>query len=173
MPPIDSILRKQASNFQGFMYDLAHPPTGFKGFVHGVEGGYSAAFKGNLGFFLAYGAYGAIKAPAGHKISAFAGGGMGFSLAGITAAAIGGVFGIPPLVSASVAGILLGDKVDRAIVNTVQSVVDFGSRQRRANFGGDYRDTQVAYTMRQTAAREMGGSLMNARQWLGQEGAFM
>jgi len=31
---------------------------------------------------------------------------------------------------------------------------------------------QAAYTMRQAAARDMAGSLMNARQWLGKEAAF-
>jgi hypothetical protein len=148
-------------------------PTGFAGFVQGSTKGYELAVKGNLPFVLAYGTYAAIKAPTGHKISAMAGGGIGFSVAGLAAGAVGGLFGIPPIVSSTIAGILLGDKIDRAIVNTVQAAVDFGSKQRRANFGGDYRDTQVAYTMRQTAAREMSGSLMNARQWLGQEGAFM
>jgi hypothetical protein len=148
-------------------------PTGFRGFYEGSVKGYGVAVRGNLPFVLAYGTYAAIQAPTGHKISALAGGGIGFSAAGLAAGAIGGIFGIPPMISATIAGVLLGDKIDRAITNVVQGAVDFGSRQRRMNFGGDYRDTQVAYTMRQTAAREMGGSLMNARQWLGQESAFM
>jgi hypothetical protein len=39
--------------------------------------------------------------------------------------------------------------------------------------GGDYQDTQVAWTMRQRAAQEMSGSLLNARQYLGKEAALM
>jgi hypothetical protein len=148
-------------------------PPGFRGFAKGVETGYNIGFKGNLPFFLAFGTYAAIKAPTGHKISAFASGGIGFGITAVIGGALGGMVGIPPPIAATIAGVLFQDAVDSNISKIVQGAVDFGSKQRRMNFGGDYRDTQVAYTMRQVAAREMGGSLMNARQWLGAEASFL
>jgi hypothetical protein len=39
--------------------------------------------------------------------------------------------------------------------------------------GGDYQDSEQAWTTRQAAVQEMSGSLMNARQWLGHEGQAM
>jgi hypothetical protein len=39
--------------------------------------------------------------------------------------------------------------------------------------GGGYQDTQTAYTMRQRAAQELTGSLLNARPYLGKEAALM
>jgi hypothetical protein len=108
------------------------PKAGFKGFYEGGKMGYGVGFKGNLPFFIAFGAYGAATAPRGHKLSAISGGGVGFGATAVLGGAIAGAF-----------------------------------------FGGDYRDTQTAVTMRQAAAREMSRSLVNARQWLGQEGAFM
>lgn len=148
-------------------------PRGFSGFARGAVKGYNAGFKGNLPFFIAFGSYAAATAPRGQKVSKVAGSGVGFGVTAVIAGAIGGAFGIPPTISAMVAGFLLGDKLDNAISSGVQSFVDFGSKQRKMNMGGDYRDTQVAYTMRQVAAREMGTSLMNARQWLGGEAAFL
>ena len=44
---------------------------------------------------------------------------------------------------------------------------------RRVNMGGDYHDTQVAWTMRQRATQEMAGSLRGARQYLRKEAALM
>lgn len=152
---------------------LRPSPPGFRGFARGAKSGYEIGFKGNLPFFLAFGTYAAIKAPTGHKISAFAGGGVGFGVAAVIGGAVGSMFGIPPPIAATISGVLFQDVIDRNITNVVQAAVDFGSKQRRINMGGDYRDTQIAMTMRQVAAREMGGSLMNARQWLGQEASFL
>jgi hypothetical protein len=45
--------------------------------------------------------------------------------------------------------------------------------RRKVNFGGNFRDSREAYTMRQQAVQEMAGSLLNARQYLGNEAAFM
>ena len=146
---------------------------GFGGFLQGAKMGGELGIKGNMPFFLVFGAIGAVTAPRGHKISALTGGGIGFGVAAALGGAIGGAFGIPPNISAMVAGLIVGDGIDKFITNSVQSAVDFGSNMRKARFGGDYRDTQTAYTMRQAASREMSSSLLNARQWLGQEGAFM
>jgi hypothetical protein len=154
--------------FQGFN-------TKGTGFIQGGRIGYDIGMRGGLPFAIAAGAYGAISAPRGHAISkgvsatvvpgmlSLAGGIVGTMLAG----PIGGYVG-------AFAGMMLaGEASEKAMSSGLQSMVDFGSNMRRVQFGGDYRDTQMALTMRQVASREMSRSLVNARQWLGQEGAFM
>lgn len=153
--------------------EFLHPPSGFKGFAHGIGKGYGMGFTGGTLPFLAFGAYEAVKAPRGHKISAMAGGGIGFGVASIIGGAIGGAFGIPPQVTSLVAGFVLGGSIDRSIIAGAQYAVDFGSNMRKARYGGGYIDSSMALTMRQAAAREMSGSLLNARQWLGSEAAFL
>jgi hypothetical protein len=148
-------------------------PSGFKGAWAGAKAGYNMGFHGNSVFFIPYAGYAAATAPRGHKISAVAGSGVGFGISAVIGGAIGSAFGIPPPIAVILSGVLFQEPVDKFIKNNVQAAVDFGSNMRRSSFGGDYRDTQVAVTMRQAAAREMSGSLMNARHWLGQEGAFM
>jgi len=145
------------------------------GFIQGTHVGYNIALKGNLPWAILGGGYEAMMAPAGHKISAGMAGATSFGATAFTAGLIGTMIGGPALgyAAAIVAPILLGNDIDKAMAGTFQAAVDFGANMRRLRFGGDYRDTQTAYTMRQTAARDMSGSLMNARQWLGQEGAFM
>lgn len=150
-----------------------HPPSGFKGFTAGISKGYSMGFTGGALPFIAFGAYGAIKAPRGQKISAATGGGIGFGVASVIGGAVGGIFGMPPQITSLVAGFVLGNSIDKAVVEGVQYAVDFGSNMRKARYGGGYKDTQMALTMRQAAARKMSGSLLNARQFLGQEASFL
>ena len=45
--------------------------------------------------------------------------------------------------------------------------------KRKVQFGRGFKDTQQAYTMRQAAVQEMSGSLLNARQYLGNEAYFL
>lgn len=45
--------------------------------------------------------------------------------------------------------------------------------RRKIEFGNGFQDSQAAYTMRQLAVQEMAGSLLNARQYLGNEAYFM
>jgi hypothetical protein len=45
--------------------------------------------------------------------------------------------------------------------------------KRKVQFGRGFRDTEEAYTMRQMAVQEMAGSLLNARQYLGNEAFFL
>jgi len=45
--------------------------------------------------------------------------------------------------------------------------------KRKVQFGRGFRDTEEAYTMRQAAVQEMAGSLLNARQYLGNEAYFL
>lgn len=44
--------------------------------------------------------------------------------------------------------------------------------KRKVQFGRGFRDSEEAYTMRQMAVQEMAGSLLNARQYLGNEAFF-
>ena len=45
--------------------------------------------------------------------------------------------------------------------------------KHKVQFGRGFRDTEEAYTMRQAAVQEMAGSLLNARQYLGNEAFFL
>jgi hypothetical protein len=158
-----------------------NPRTGFfrakagTGFIQGAKIGYSTGLKGNLPFAILGGAYAAATAPKGQAVSRGLASGVGWGGTAAIAGILGTMVGGPAAgwVASVVAPMVLGDSVDKAIVGMVQPLVDFGSNMRKMRFGGDYRDTQTAYTMRAVAAREMSTSLMNARQWLGQEGAFM
>lgn len=148
---------------------------GFAGMAKGAQAGYSLGFKGGAPFVILGGAYAAVTAPRGHAISAGVSKGIGFGIASLLGGIIGGAMGGGPgaYAGAMAMQFLGGEAIDKAIAGTIQPLVDFGSNMRRARFGGDYRDTQTAVTMRQVAAREMSRSLVNARQWLGQEGSFM
>lgn len=158
-----------------------NPATGFfkpktgTGFIQGSKIGYSVGLKGNLPFALIGGAYAAATAPRGQALSKGTAAGISWGLTSAVAGTIGGMLGGPAGAwAASIIGpMILGDSVDKAVAGIIQPMVDFGANMRKMRFGGDYRDTQTAHTMRQVAAREMSTSLMNARQWLGQEGAFM
>lgn len=54
----------------------------------------------------------------------------------------------------------------RAIVKTARAV-------DRIQFGGNFVDSRAAHTMRQRAVSDMSGSMMNARQFLGNEAIFL
>lgn len=156
--------------------NLAKPgPRGFKGFAQGLKTGHKWGFQGSAPFVIGTAAYAAFTAPRGQAISKGIGGGLGFGVSSYVGGAIGGAIAGPPgaFVGAMVMQFLGSESLEKAVAGTIQPMVDFGANMRRHSFGGDYRDTQTASTMRQVAAREMSRSLMNARQWLGQESAFM
>jgi len=100
---------------------------------------------------------------------------MAFGVTSLIGGVIGGALGgAPGAYIGSFAGQILGESTAAKIIaGAIQPIVDFGTEMKKQRFGGDYRDTQIAYTMRGSAARELSRSLMNARQWLGQEGAFL
>jgi hypothetical protein len=54
----------------------------------------------------------------------------------------------------------------RAIVKTARAV-------DRVQFGGNFVDSRAAHTMRQRAVADMSGSMLNARQFLGNEALFL
>jgi hypothetical protein len=80
------------------------------------------------------------------------------------------LFGMP----GAIVGGLVGDMaISSKIGKGIQFIHDLDRVHHRLNRGGNYEDTQDAWTMRPQASREMAGSLRNARQWLGKEGAFL
>ena len=118
----------------------------------------------------------------------FIGGTLGFRRArnrnvvavigGSIGTAIGFALGGHPIIG-NIVGSTIGGKIGEiwdpglnAQAGFELQVMRSAAAARRVNFGGDFEDTQQAYTMRQQAVQEMSGSLMNARQYLGNEAAF-
>lgn len=108
-------------------------------------------------------------APRGHKLSGMVGGisaMAGFGIADMLGTLVGGpVLGFV----AGYAGGELGNKMGEAF----QSFTEINRRVRHIDMGGNYQDTELAYTMRQRAAQELGSSILNARQYLGKEALLM
>jgi hypothetical protein len=150
----------------------------FKGYKHmgsGMVFGKTAS-GASMGAKMAFGGYGltvlpyaaarTAMAPRGEKGSTGIAAGLGVPLAALA----GGVVGGP--VGALAATLLLGPALESNMAKGLQSFAEFGRNQRRLETGG-YKDTARAYTMRQRAAQELSGSLLNARQILGREAAYM
>jgi len=75
-----------------------------------------------------------------------------------------------------IAGAAAGFVSDPIIRDTVSKGIDWFTdieNKRRFNMGGNYEDTEYAYTQRQRGAMEIGQSLLNARQYLGKEALLM
>jgi phage tail tape-measure protein len=107
-------------------------------------------------------------APRGEKLSsasAVAGSTFGF----MAGEALGAPLGPAGAIIGGIAGQMIGEKIGKPM----QKFTEFGRNLRRLETGGGYQDSQLKWTMRQRAAAELGGSLMNARQILGREAAFM
>lgn len=132
----------------------------------GLASGWNMSFRGGMPFLLGYAAVSAGLAPRGHKASSAIGAAsapIGTLLGGAIAGPLGALaatFVIDPLVQATV-----GD--------AVQKFSEFGSNRARPNFGRGFRDTPIAWTMRQKASSEMSRSLLNAQMWLGNEGSLL
>jgi hypothetical protein len=62
---------------------------------------------------------------------------------------------------------MFGDKIART--ETQRAVNLMTTSRPRVRFGGNFKDSQPAYTMRQKAEQELSGSLLNARRYLGRE----
>jgi hypothetical protein len=111
-------------------------------------------------------AYNAAKAPRGEKLGTFAGRMTG-DLIGATAGAL--MFGAP---GAFAGTLLFGSRIGEAVTGTFARAQSHLQRKNTLEMGGKYYDFSAARTMRQAAAAEMSGSLLNARQSLGQEAAM-
>ena len=93
-----------------------------------------------------------------------AGAAIGTYVAGPVGTWIGGVIG-------GGAGSMIGDKIARTGVQRAYKLMI--ATRPRVRFGGNFKDSQPAYTMRQKAEQELGSSLLNARRYLGREAQLM
>lgn len=146
--------RAPISAFKGGAKDLARAPK------LGWEWSYGALWPVMMGLS----AYNASKAPAGQKMGTFAGNAAG-DMIGAAAGAM--LFGAP---GAFIGNVFFGSRIGEAITSTINNAQAYNQRARTLEMG-TFHDTNAARTMRQVAAREMSGSLLNARQFLGQEAA--
>jgi len=121
--------------------------------------------KMNLGFGAVSGVLMMASAPKGQLAK------RGIESVGVTTgsavgAALGGLaLGLP----GEIAGGLIGGTVGEKVGAVIEPLEELGRQAYHLNFGGEYHDTEVAWTMRQRAVQEMGSSALNARQYLGKE----
>jgi hypothetical protein len=124
--------------------------------------------KMNLGFGAVSGLIMMTSAPKGQLVK------RGVESVGVTTgsaigAAIGGfALGLP----GEIAGGLIGGTVGEKVGAIVEPLEKLGRQAYHLNFGGEYKDSEQAYTMRQRAVHEMGSSALNARMYLGKEAAL-
>lgn len=114
-----------------------------------------------------------VAATAGFGLGSIAGGAVAGALGGGLVAAAAG-FAIPAAIGLG-AYQLAATGVQRFAYEKgrfASLVTAGGLAEQKVQFGGHYQDTQAAFTMRQLAVQEMSGSLLNARQYLGNEGFY-
>jgi phage tail tape-measure protein len=68
-------------------------------------------------------------------------------------------------------GAMVGDKIARS--GTIRTIKMLNDARPRVRFGGNFKDTQPAYNMRQLAEQQLSSSLLNARRYLGSEAQLM
>jgi len=144
-------------------------PTGLEedyvgGAVYGATKGVGTAVGGavgGLGGFALGAGIGSIIPGAGTVVGGIIGGAIG--LASSLAGYIGGEYVGGNLAQGPARKLGLGA---RAIVKTARAV-------DRVQFGGNFVDSRAAHTMRQRAVADMSGSMLNARQFLGNEAIFL
>ena len=134
---------------------------------NGVKAAWLSGFKGGMITTVPLGALTFAMAPRGHKVSATAANMTSYSLAAIPGALLAGPVG------GTITSLVLGPMLEHNMGTALQYVKDTGARTMRVRMGGDYLDTSTAYTMRQRAAQDMSGSLLNCRQYLGREALLM
>lgn len=112
-------------------------------------------------------------------------GGIGLGVAGGVLGAMTGPFALfmSPLLAflGGVAGNFIGESAGGALLNdparrlgmAAQAISRTSRAVDRIQFGGNFVDSRAAYTMRQHAVQEMSGSMLNARQFLGNEAIFL
>lgn len=111
----------------------------------------TAAVAGVLGGYAGYAAGSGLGAMIGSMIMP----GIGTATGGFIGGIIGGTIG----------DVIVRDPTEIAM----QRFAGLSRNMRHLEMGGTYLDTQAAMTMRQVAVRELSGSLLNARQYLGKE----
>lgn len=73
----------------------------------------------------------------------------------------------------AIEGIQIAAMIGKATVAGVSNYKSNQGKLTRRNFGGNYQDTEQAYTMRQAALQKMNGTASNINQVLGNEASFM
>ena len=101
-----------------------------------------------------------------------AAGNIGGLLGGLTGSFLGASIPIIGPFIGDIIGQQLGYEIGYRASKPIEDFAGFNRQVTRLRMGGDFEDYQAAYTMRQRAAQEMGSSLLNARQYLGQEAAL-
>ena len=132
----------------------------------GIANGWKAAWGGWGYMTLPMAMLATGQAPTGHKVSTFASQAMpwmGFAVGQALSGNVGGMIG----------GVVGDMAIKSAVGKGLQAFMEFGHRSAQLETGGDYQDTEVAFTMRQRAAQEMSRSLLNARQYLGREAVLL
>jgi hypothetical protein len=96
----------------------------------------------------------------------------GTTVASEAGSIIGGIVGgLTPIPGGGILGSLIGYSIGGTLARTpLAKAMEYGKTINHISVGGHYRDTEMAYTMRQRASQELSGSLLNARMYLGQEG---
>lgn len=127
------------------------------------------SLKGFAGLSLTDVAFSGALAPQGQTVQKTVG-----ALGATAASAAGSIAGfmLAGPAGAILGGVLADPYGRRAAENAYTTVTETSRRIRRLDFGDTYKDSEMAFTMRQRAAQELGGSLLNARQYLGREGAL-
>jgi hypothetical protein len=92
------------------------------------------------------------------------GGAIGTFIAGLFGTSAGAIIG-------GGAGSMIGDKIARTGMQRTYNLA-IASRPR-VRFGGNFKDSQPAYNMRQKSEQELSSSLLSARRYLGREAQLM
>ena len=160
---------------QGLLFSSGKKWSGFTGGVGefgrrakgALRSAYNMSYEGGMPTLIGVTAFAAAMAPRGHKASAAGAYALTGPLSAIPGALLGGTVG------GIASGLVLGPIFEQKAAAALQYIKETGQRTMKVNMGGDYLDTEAAYSMRQRAAQDMSGSLLNARQYLGKEAALM
>jgi hypothetical protein len=132
----------------------------------GLASGYKFGIVGSQFMSLPIAAYRFSTAPRGKSIGNAMGGFMGSTFGAV----VGGIFGGP--IGAIAGAAVLSKPIEDVTSKVINKFSSIGRTSASLRAGGNYKDTQVAYTMRSRAAQELNGSLMNAKMYLGQEAQY-
>lgn len=141
-------------------------PTGLEedyvgGAVYGTIKGFGTGVGGAIGGFTGM----AMGAAVGSIIP-----GIGTAIGGTVGGLVGAIAGTIP---GEIIGGNLLQRPAAAVGRGARAIVRTSRAVDTVQFGGNFVDSQGAYTMRQRAVADMSGSMLNARQFLGNEAIFL
>ena len=79
------------------------------------------------------------------------------------------IAGAVPLAALVLSAVVVGG-IRKVADKGIRAFSAIGTRVRHLEMGGNYKDTDTAYTLRMRAISDMNGSMQPARRYLGQEG---